>query len=193
MDSWKEIDERRKPKKKNNDAKSEQLRKRWQEEYQKKDKLVKRSLRRDKREWANDIAKEAEGAAAVGNMKGVYDATRKLCNDRPKNITMVKDKEARLLTKDDEIRKRWRDHFTEVLNRPVPSEEAIIAQDTSTTETIETFYITKEEISKAVRNMKNGKAAGIDFITIEMLKADAAMHQCAARVIPKHLGPGGDT
>ena len=45
----------------------------------------------------------------------------KLCNDRPKNITMVKDKEGRVLTKDDEIRKRWRDHFTEVLNRSVSS------------------------------------------------------------------------
>ena len=50
MDSWKEIEERRKLKKKINDAKSERLRKRWQEEYRKKDKLVKRSLRRDKRE-----------------------------------------------------------------------------------------------------------------------------------------------
>ena len=172
MDSWKEIEERRKLKKKINDAKSERLRKRWQEEYRKKDKLVKRSLRRDKREWANDIAKEAEGAAAVGNMKGVYDATRKLCNDRPKNITMVKDKEGRLLTKDDEIRKRWRDHFTEVLNRPVPSDEAIIVQDASTIETIETGYITREEIRRAVGNMKNGKAAGIDSINVEMLKAD---------------------
>ena len=91
MDSWKEIEERRKLKKKIDDAKSERLRKRWQEEYRKKDKLVKRSLRRDKREWANDIAKEAEGAAAVRNMRGVYDAKGKLCNDRPKNITMVKD------------------------------------------------------------------------------------------------------
>ena len=87
-------------------------------------------------------------------MKGVYDATRKLCKDRPKNITMVKDKEGRLLTKDDEIRKRWRDHFTEVLNRPVPSDEAIIVQDTSTIETIETGYITREEIRGAVGNMK---------------------------------------
>ena len=100
MNSWKEIEERRKLKKKINDAKSERLRKRWQEEYRKKDKLVKRSLRRDKREWANDIAKEAENAANVGDMKGVYNATRKLCNDRPKNIAMVKDKEGRLLTKE---------------------------------------------------------------------------------------------
>jgi hypothetical protein len=50
MDSWKEIDERKTFKKKINDAKSERLRKRLQEEYREKDKLVKRSLRKDKRE-----------------------------------------------------------------------------------------------------------------------------------------------
>ena len=60
--------------KKNNDAKSgrtEILRKKWQEEYREKDKLVKRSLRRDKRAWANDIDKEAEEAENLGNIKGV--------------------------------------------------------------------------------------------------------------------------
>jgi hypothetical protein len=108
-------------------------------------------------------------------MKGVYDATKKLCNDRPKNITKVKDKEGRLLTKDDDIKKRWRDHFAEVLNRPAPTDEAITAQDATTIEEIETGYVTKEEIRKAVRNMKNGKAAGLDFITVEMLKTDIDM------------------
>ena len=96
----------------------------------------------------------------------------KLCNDRPKNITMVKDKEGRLLTKEDEIRKRWRDHFTEVLNRPAPTDGAIIRQDTPINEVIDTGYITKEEIRRAIGNMKNGKAAGIDSITVEMLKVD---------------------
>ena len=113
--------------------------------------MVKRSLRRDKREWAYDIAKEAENAANVENMKGVYNATRKLCNDRPKNITMVKT-EGRLLTKDDEIRKRRRDHFTQVLNRPAPTHEAIIRQDTPINEVIDTGYITKE-FRRAVGNM----------------------------------------
>ena len=50
------------------------------------------------------ILPKKESAANVGNKKGVYNASRKLCNERPKNITMVKDKEGRLLTKNDEIR-----------------------------------------------------------------------------------------
>ena len=92
------------------------------------------------------ILPKKESAANVGNMKGVYNASRKLCNERPKNITLVKDKGGRLPTKDDEIRKRWRDHFTEVLNRPISIDEAITMQETPTNEVIETGYITKEEI-----------------------------------------------
>ena len=40
---------------------------------------MKRSLRKDKREWANSTAHEAEHAAKHGQMKDVYDAMRKLC------------------------------------------------------------------------------------------------------------------
>ena len=59
-----------------------------------------------------------------------------------------------------------------MLNRPAPTDEAIIRQDTPINEVIDTGYITKEEIRRAIGNMKNGKAAGIDSITVEMLKAD---------------------
>ena len=76
------------------------------EEYQRLDKDVKSSLRKDKRECANNIAQEAEDAARQGQMKGVYEATRKLCNERPKRVD-IKDREGKLLSKEDEVGKRW--------------------------------------------------------------------------------------
>ena len=69
VSSWKEIQKRRKLKKKVNDAKSEILRKRWLKEYRKKDKMVKRCLTGDKRQWTDDIANEVENARNVGRMK----------------------------------------------------------------------------------------------------------------------------
>ena len=53
-------------------------------------------------------------------MKGVYEATRGLCNEGPRNIGMVKNREGKLLTKEGEVKARWQEHYTEVLNRPVP-------------------------------------------------------------------------
>ena len=53
-------------------------------------------------------------------MKEVYEATRKLRNSRPKRVDMVKSREGKLLTKEEEERKRWQEYFMEVLNRPDP-------------------------------------------------------------------------
>ena len=57
-------------------------------------------------------------------MKGVYEATRKLCNERSKRVDMVKVREGKLLSKEDEVQKRWQEHFMEVLNRPDPETAA---------------------------------------------------------------------
>ena len=100
--------------------------------------------------------------ASQGNVKGVYEATKKLCNEKPRLIDMVKDKDRNLLTKDDEIRKRWGEHFDEVLNRPAPSSVSDIDEKTECIDNIEVGYITRDEIRNAMHKRKKGKAAGID-------------------------------
>ena len=51
------------------DAKSSRQKALKMEEYQRLDKEVKSSLRKDKREWASNTAQEAEDAARQGEMK----------------------------------------------------------------------------------------------------------------------------
>ena len=77
-----------------------------------------RSLRKDKRDWMNSVAHEAEDAGQQGQLKGVYEAARPW-NEAPKNVGMVKSKE-RLPTKEGEVKARWQEHFMEISNRPVP-------------------------------------------------------------------------
>ena len=81
---------------------------------------MKRSLGKDERDWLNGVAQEAEDAVSQGQMKGVYEATRSLCNKGPRKAEIVKSKEGKLLTKEGEVKARWQQHFMEVLNRPVP-------------------------------------------------------------------------
>ena len=83
--SWKEVEERRQLKQKLAGTRSERLRAKLQQEYRKKDLEVKRSLRKDK-----NLAQEAEHAAKHGQMKGVCDATRKLCSEPPKKIDIIR-------------------------------------------------------------------------------------------------------
>ena len=101
-------------------------------------------------------------------MKGVYDATKKLCNKKPRHIDMVRDRDGNLSTEDHEIRKRWGEHFDEVLNRLVPNSEADMDDETECIDGIEIGCITRAEIRNALHKMKKGKAAGIDSITIEL-------------------------
>ncbi len=67
--------------------------------------------------------------------------------------------------------KRWREHFEEILNQPSePTEEA---DDIDTPPLrIRTDPPSKVEIVQALKKMKNNKAAGIDGIPAEILKAD---------------------
>ena len=90
MESWNKIGERRKLKKKLEDARSERLKNKARNDYREKDKEVKRSLRKDKRDWINGVVQEAEDAVSQGQMKGVYEATRELCNEGPRKEGMVK-------------------------------------------------------------------------------------------------------
>ena len=53
-------------------------------------------------------------------MKGLYEATRRLCNEGLRKAGMATGKKGKLLTKEGEVKVKWQEHFTEVLNRPVP-------------------------------------------------------------------------
>jgi hypothetical protein len=77
-----------------------------------------------------------------------------------------------VLTNENGVRKRWKEHFCEGLNRPNPSEPAEIDNNQIEELDIDVTPPTKEEIRWALRNMKNRKADGIDNISADSLKAD---------------------
>ena len=105
-------------------------------------------------------------------MKSVYDVTKKLCKDQSKNIGIVKKKDGIILSKESEIRKRRKEHFNEVLNRPDPTYPAAHFENNQELLDIEIGIPSRYEIRTALRDMKSGKAHGTDNITVELLKAD---------------------
>ena len=81
----------------------ERLKAVYREEYQAKDNEVKKQLRRDRRNWIDQIASDAEKAAKTGNMKAVFDATRQLCGKQIRRTDSVRIKEGILLTEEEEV------------------------------------------------------------------------------------------
>ena len=72
---------------------------------------------------------------------------------------------------EEEVKKRWKEHFAEVLNRPPPTRSELESEACEPLE-IETGPVTHAEIRTTIKQMKNGKAGGVDGVTTELMKAD---------------------
>ena len=107
-DTWRTIEEMLK--KKTLDSKSPSLNtERTIAQYREKDKQVKTSVRRNKRQYVERLATEAEAAAEPKDMKTVYQITRKLRGDRGQNQDLtVKAKDGSAITEEKTKLERWR-------------------------------------------------------------------------------------
>jgi hypothetical protein len=78
---------------------------------------VNRSIRKDKRNWINEQAKLAEEAERRGDIKELYNITRKLSQRKFKMNRPTKTKSGMLLTTQEEQMKRWEEHFSEIFKK----------------------------------------------------------------------------
>ena len=88
-------------------------------------------------------------------MRGLYDTTKKLEENSGNPERPVKDKSGRQIVGEEQQRKRWVEHFEELLNRPPPQNPPDIlpaAQDLD----IESGTLTRDEIRMAIRQLKSG-------------------------------------
>ena len=122
----------------------------------------------DKRNYINGLAKEAEQAADSGNMRQLYDTTRKLAGKYSKPERPVKDKQGRNITGTEQQLNRWAEHFEELLDRPA----TLDSPDIQPAIVNLPINCDKEEIRRAIKHLKNNKATGLDDIPAEALKTD---------------------
>ncbi|XP_061176180.1 uncharacterized protein LOC133185137 [Saccostrea echinata] len=167
-DSWKVVEERKQLKLQLVNSRSERLKRNLRNKYSVKDREVKRSMRNYRRKWTEDLITEAERAASNGHMKTVYEITRVISNEKKSTTTAIKDKEGKTLSSQDERKERWKEHFQEILNRPQPEHPLEVESEGQVVDEMDTSPIRKEEIIKAIKKLKNGKAGGVDGITAEI-------------------------
>ena len=101
----------------------------------------------------------------------MYDVVKQLTGQSFRQTAAIKDEEGELLKNKEARLKRWKEHFEKVLNREAPEdppEEEEAPEELDISEEPPSI----EEIKKALRTLRNGKAPGADQITPEMLKAD---------------------
>ena len=79
-----------------------------------------REVKKDKRDYIDDLASQAETAAWQGNRKDLYLMAKKLLGKFQQTDKPVRDENRNPLTTREDQLKRWAEHVRELLNRPAP-------------------------------------------------------------------------
>ena len=138
-------------------AKSHRLRERYGALYGEVNKRVMMSARTDKKLYIDNLAAEAERAAEHQEQGTIFRITKQICGGPYSNHTLIRDNQGNMLTSDKEQKKRWVEHFEEVLNREDPLDLPDIPEVPEDLD-INVEPPTKEEIVSAIKELENRKA-----------------------------------
>ena len=154
-------------------ARTRAQKQRLRQEYSECDKEVKRSAKKDKRDFVEELATQAQKAAEKNDISTLYNITKQMGGRKTNSNRPVKGKDGHVLSKPAEQLHRWREHFSELLRGTPVTTPAHIEKG----EDLEVNLgpIRKEEIIRAIGKTKSGKAPGPDNIPPEVLKADAVV------------------
>ncbi|KAK3548232.1 hypothetical protein QTP70_005139 [Hemibagrus guttatus] len=82
-------------------------------------------------------------------------------------VRVIKDRDGRVLTSEESVQRRWKEYFEELMNEENEREKRV--EGVSSVEQ-KVDKIRKDEIRKALKRMKSGKAVGPDDIPVEVWK-----------------------
>ncbi|KAK3557964.1 hypothetical protein QTP86_005212 [Hemibagrus guttatus] len=82
-------------------------------------------------------------------------------------IRVIKDRDGRVLTSEESVQRRWKEYFEELMNEENEREKRVEGVN-SVEQKVD--KIRKDEVRKALKRMKSGKAVGPDDIPVEVWK-----------------------
>ncbi|KAK3570787.1 hypothetical protein QTP86_025428 [Hemibagrus guttatus] len=82
-------------------------------------------------------------------------------------VRVIKDRDGRVLTSEESVQRRWKEYFEELMNEENEREKRVEGVN-SVEQKVD--KIRKDEVRKALKRMKSGKAVGPDNILVEVWK-----------------------
>ncbi|KAK3574398.1 hypothetical protein QTP86_006625 [Hemibagrus guttatus] len=82
-------------------------------------------------------------------------------------VRVIKDRDGRVLTSEESVQRRWKEYFEELMNEENEREKRVEGVN-SVEQKVD--KIRKDEVRKALKRMKSGKAVGPDDIKVEVWK-----------------------
>ena len=121
-----------------------------------------------KNDWFTRKAKQAETFHLQKNQREFHATIREVYGPKSKNTHQVRSKNGQLLTTPDEIKERWVEHFSDLLNSE--TDESVLDElDQLPVKEELDRPITESELERALNNTKLGKSPEPDGILPEVL------------------------
>ncbi|CAF4133783.1 unnamed protein product [Rotaria sp. Silwood2] len=139
--------------------------------------LTKKKIDARQLEYWDEISLEIENAIKQHDPSTAYAMIRRLRGGKAKTENLpILDKHGELLTNSKQSLTRWKEYFNDLLNVPSHVDPITIQQIhavtiTTTEQRRQEQTPSLEEVQRAIKQMKNGKAPGNDGISADLIKA----------------------
>ncbi|KAB5579004.1 hypothetical protein PHYPO_G00189580 [Pangasianodon hypophthalmus] len=136
------------------------------EEYKELQRRVKREVSKAKQEAYDELYNRLDTREG---QKDLYRLARQRDRDGKdvQQVRVIKVRDGRVLTSEESVQRRWKEYFEKLMNEENEREKRV-EEVTSVEQKVD--KIRKDEVRKALKRMKSGKAAGPDDIPVEVWK-----------------------
>ena len=162
---WRAIDQRKKAQQKCLQSPDNEA---FREEFLQKRRQANTTKRRKKRENIDRELDEIDKSMNEGHITKAYKGLSALKKGYQARAKMIRDINGNIIPGESEVMERWKQYFSDLLNRPDPDNplEEIMYQ----TAEEYTPEPTREEVIYAIKSLKNNKAPGEDGLNTELFK-----------------------
>lgn len=143
-------------------------------EYRTANRKTRNALNEAKNKWIMRQSNEIEENLSRNNTKKAYEVVKKLCGAqkdeiKKKQTGIIEDKDGNLLTKSDDILKRWKDYCEELFNYDIQKNNQVLEEE-KVEEQQEEEEILLSEVQCAIKELKKNKTPGADNISAELIQ-----------------------
>ncbi|KAK3535802.1 hypothetical protein QTP70_021115 [Hemibagrus guttatus] len=136
------------------------------QEYKELQRRVKREVSKAKQKAYDELCTRLDTREG---QKDLYRLARQRDRDGKdvQQVRVIKDRDGRVLTSEESVQRRWKEYFEELMNEENEREKRVEGVN-SVEQKVD--KIRKDEVRKALKRMKSGKAVGPDNIPVEVWK-----------------------
>ncbi|KAK3516208.1 hypothetical protein QTP70_006358 [Hemibagrus guttatus] len=136
------------------------------QEYKELQRRVKREVSKAKQKAYDELYNRLD---TRDGEKDLYRLARQRDRDGKdvQQVRVIKDRDGRVLTSEESVQRRWKEYFEELMNEENEREKRVEGVN-SVEQKVD--KIRKDEVRKALKRMKSGKAVGPDDIPVEVWK-----------------------